>query len=144
MCSPDSTFSDKTIGPSGVNWKEHFTSLKQTLLSSPQYCAELLSWYDAQIFTKTRGLSSTPTAPALGEVDELIQRLFQAGVTPLSSTLAPSSSAALAPVQVVELLMQTPAVVQAEEPVEGNSVESEQPRRGQPKSTRSSKKGTGK
>ena len=136
------------MGPSGVNWKERFTLLKKTFISSPdKYRADLLSWFDGQIFTKAGGSSSSTScskkAHTQGEVDELIQRLFQADVTHSSGTPASSSGAVLAPAQVEEPLTQTRAMVQAKEPVEADD-EPEEPPWGRTKKTRSSKKAAGK
>ena len=107
----------------------------------------MLSWFDGQIFTKARGSSSSTLcskkAHTQGEVDELIQCLFQADFTHLSGTPASSSGAVLAPAQVEKPLTQMCAMVQAKEPVEADN-EPEEPPQGQTKKTRSSKKVAGK
>ena len=59
MCSLDLFFLDKTMGPSGVNWKEHFILLKKTFISSPdKYCADLLCYEWMAHVTQLESLTS--------------------------------------------------------------------------------------
>jgi hypothetical protein len=144
VCSPDKTFSENARGPSGICWKKRFSLYKRVLLRFPdEKLTELLTWFDGQIFEQTKS-STTPSESFdqdLQEVDDLVGRLFQAGVSHhSSSTPVSSSGTTLAPVLVAELPEQTRAVVQAEKPVAADN-ELEQPpipldRRGRPKKPR--------
>jgi hypothetical protein len=127
-------FGEKVTGNSGINWREHFSLHKKMLLLFPaDYCTELLLWFDGQIFTGTPASSTVHTVShdQKLEVDNLVSRLFQAGVSRSSSTPISSSGTAPAPALVAELPMQMHAVNQArtsaaaagnklEQPVESN------------------------
>ncbi|KAF8266994.1 hypothetical protein EI94DRAFT_93827 [Lactarius quietus] len=100
-CTPDQTFSDKTKGPSNIDWREHFTLYKHTVFRIPDdQRVNLFAWYDQHIFGTT--VVNVPTLNALeqghGEVDNLIEHLFQANLacTSQSSASPTAASPALA------------------------------------------------
>ncbi|KAF8267082.1 hypothetical protein EI94DRAFT_1802179 [Lactarius quietus] len=116
-CSLDQSFSDKAKGPSGINWKERFTRYKQAILSfPPNYRNNLLSWYDQQIFAKTTAsLCMGSLVPNLGEVEDLVEHLFQADVSHASNppTGSSSSQGVLTPGQIGQPLEQMHTTDQA-------------------------------
>ena len=79
VCGPDATFSDRTRGPTNVNWKQHFNQYKQTVLRlPPDLSASLFSWYDLRVFGHIPASGASTTTAHVqghGDVDELIERL---------------------------------------------------------------------
>jgi len=96
---------------------------------------ELLSWFDAQVFGQTTGSSTRADSVDrnLEEVDDLIERMFQTGVSHPPST--PASADA------TKLPMQALATDQASEPVAADN-ELEQPVEHHPRPKRKGKKVT--
>jgi hypothetical protein len=82
VCGPDKTFSDKSKGPTGINWAQRFALYKCTVLKLPSnHRARLLAWYDIRIFGKAS--ISNPVAlstleQGLEDVNDLIERLGSA------------------------------------------------------------------
>ena len=78
VCGPDATFSDRTRGPTNVNWKQHFNQYKQTVLRlPPDLSASLFSWYDLRVFGHIPASGASTTTAHVqghGDVDELIER----------------------------------------------------------------------
>ncbi|KAH9055116.1 hypothetical protein EDB83DRAFT_2521326 [Lactarius deliciosus] len=96
VCGPDKTFSERTKGPTNIEWGDRFLTYKQMVLSfPPNYYTFLLSWYDERVFltsstSESRNLSSTPQQglKALNPVDDLIQRMSNTTVVPTRSLSA--------------------------------------------------------
>jgi hypothetical protein len=78
-CGPDATFSDKTRGPTNINWKQRFNQYKQTILLLPsELSTGLFAWYDQRIFrsiSASGASNTTASAQGHGDIDELIDRL---------------------------------------------------------------------
>ena len=96
VCGPDATFSDKTRGPTNVDWKQCFNQYKQTVLRlPPDLSASLFSWYDLRIFgsVPASGASSTTAhVQGRGDVDKLIERLRRQAILAREyPTLPPAS-----------------------------------------------------
>ncbi|KAH9021899.1 hypothetical protein EDB85DRAFT_2152089 [Lactarius pseudohatsudake] len=97
VCGPDTMFSEKTKGPTNVEWGNRFLAYKQMVLRlPPDYYTFLLSWYDKRIFPKSStsasGDSSSTPQQALSPVDDLIQRMSNTNVVPtwsLSASVTP-------------------------------------------------------
>jgi hypothetical protein len=99
-CGPDATFSDKTRGPTNIDWKQCFNQYKQAILLLPsELSAGLFAWYDQHIFGSILASSASNTtahAQGHGDVDELIEWLqCQAIVARESPAQAPAPSLAL-------------------------------------------------
>ncbi|KAI9453592.1 hypothetical protein F5148DRAFT_1151921 [Russula earlei] len=80
ICGPDQMFSDKVIGPSGINWKQHFIQYKYTILQLPlAYHSTLLLWYDNIIFltsTMSSGQANAESSdPVFDDINRLISQL---------------------------------------------------------------------
>ncbi|KAH9058029.1 hypothetical protein EDB83DRAFT_2520925 [Lactarius deliciosus] len=96
VCGPDKTFSERTKGPTNIEWGDRFLTYKQMVLSfPPDYYTFLLSWYDERVFltsstSESGNLSSTPQQglKALNPVDDLIQRMSNTTVVPTRSLSA--------------------------------------------------------
>lgn len=53
VCSPDQAFTERGKSTSGVEWGKRFSQYKfAVLVLPPEHRAQLLSWYDVQIFDK--------------------------------------------------------------------------------------------
>ncbi|KAH8982868.1 hypothetical protein EDB83DRAFT_2536489 [Lactarius deliciosus] len=96
VCGPDKMFSERTKGPTNIEWGDRFLTYKQMVLSfPPDYYTFLLSWYDERVFltsstSESGNLSSTPQQglKALNPVDDLIQRMSNTTVVPTRSLSA--------------------------------------------------------
>ncbi|KAI9508627.1 hypothetical protein F5148DRAFT_1148913 [Russula earlei] len=80
ICGPDQMFSDKVIGPSGINWKQRFIQYKYTILQLPlTYRSTLLLWYDNIIFptsTMSSGQANGESSdPVFDDINWLISQL---------------------------------------------------------------------
>ncbi|KAH9957459.1 hypothetical protein BJV74DRAFT_891358 [Russula compacta] len=113
ICGPDQTFSERTMGIRGLNWRDRFSNYKWMILHLPPwYYKQLVSWYNARLF----GMSdreevmhdSAMDEPSNSDVDDLIRYLEHAPreassempVLPLpliASEEAPSAMPALPP-----------------------------------------------
>ncbi|KAH8978620.1 hypothetical protein EDB92DRAFT_1987350 [Lactarius akahatsu] len=97
-CSPDQTFSEKSLGPSRISWGQCFKCHKRAILSFPTaHRNDLLSWYNKKLFGKDPDISepSSSNGPGPGSYDEefedLVSGLDQASVK------SPSGSPAIQP-----------------------------------------------
>ncbi|KAI9432012.1 hypothetical protein H4582DRAFT_2102612 [Lactarius indigo] len=90
-CSPDQIFSDKSRGPSGIDWKYRFTLNKRAILCFPSgYRKSLLSWYNNKLFgTVTTEETSNSYEDGLEGVYGLVARVQQVEITDLSEPSAP-------------------------------------------------------
>ncbi|KAH9167175.1 hypothetical protein EDB89DRAFT_1910188 [Lactarius sanguifluus] len=87
-CSPDQTFSEKSLGPSRISWGQCFKCHKRAILSFPTaHRNDLLSWYNKVLFRKDPDpdiISGLPSTNGLGGYDEdledLVSGLDQASV----------------------------------------------------------------
>ncbi|KAH9017518.1 hypothetical protein EDB84DRAFT_1521812 [Lactarius hengduanensis] len=85
-CSPDQTFSEKSLGPSRISWGQCFKCHKRAILSFPTaHRNDLLSWYNKQLFGKDPDISepSSSIGPSGGydeELEGLVSGLDQASV----------------------------------------------------------------
>ncbi|KAH9008753.1 hypothetical protein EDB84DRAFT_1549896 [Lactarius hengduanensis] len=85
-CSPDQTFSEKSLGPSCISWGQCFKCHKRAILSFPTaHRNDLLSWYNKQLFGKDPDISepSSSIGPSGGydkELEGLVSGLDQASV----------------------------------------------------------------
>ncbi|KAH8984061.1 hypothetical protein EDB86DRAFT_2833660 [Lactarius hatsudake] len=88
VCGPDQTFSERTKGPTGIQWGDRFLLYKKMVLKlPPDYYTALLSWYDERIFskqTKTSASAKLPSKPKQGHdtVDDLINHMSRTNVAP--------------------------------------------------------------
>ena len=93
VCGPDLIFSNKTRGPSNVDWKERFDQYKEAVLRLPSdYSTKLFSWYDQHIFGSipaNGAPNTTAHAQGRGDVSELIERLQRQAIVARESP-APS------------------------------------------------------
>ncbi|KAH9013418.1 hypothetical protein EDB85DRAFT_2158245 [Lactarius pseudohatsudake] len=86
VCSPDQTFSEKSLGPSRISWGQCFKCHKRAILSFPTaHRNDLLSWYNKQLFGKDPDISepSSSIGPSGGydeELEGLVSGLDQASV----------------------------------------------------------------
>ncbi|KAI9444317.1 hypothetical protein H4582DRAFT_2071884 [Lactarius indigo] len=92
VCSPDQSFSERTLGPSHIPWGQCFNCHKCAILSFPAtHCKDLLSWYDKVLFGKdpdsTELSSSDNSGPSTrngyandSDITDLVSCLGQAKV----------------------------------------------------------------
>ncbi|KAI9442021.1 hypothetical protein BJY52DRAFT_1229257 [Lactarius psammicola] len=110
-CSEDRSFS-KTEGASGVNWDQRFKLYKQAILRFPDnYHADLFTWFDMQVFTKASTVSSLGSGSlhqGLEDVEDLVECLYQAEVTSITSN-PPTSSSPVQDMETDELISVTDA-----------------------------------
>jgi len=59
ICGPNQIFSEKSRGPSSVDWRDHFLLYKQTILKLPPNYFTFLFAYDKQIFSTTDDTSAS-------------------------------------------------------------------------------------
>jgi hypothetical protein len=94
VCTPDQSLSDPK-SPSGINWKVRFKLYKRAILRFPdKYRMELLSWYDNQVFAKVNTVSpggSGSLDQGIEDVEDLVERLYQAEVTHVGNCDSPST-----------------------------------------------------
>ncbi|KAH9029826.1 hypothetical protein EDB85DRAFT_2147079 [Lactarius pseudohatsudake] len=85
-CSPDQTFSEKSLGPSCISWGQCFKCHKRAILTFPTaHRNDLLSWYNKQLFGKDLDISEplSSIGPSGGydkELEGLVSGLDQASV----------------------------------------------------------------
>ncbi|KAI9448411.1 hypothetical protein H4582DRAFT_2068927 [Lactarius indigo] len=91
-CSPDQSFSERTLGPSRIPWGQCFNCHKRAILSFPAtHRKDLLSWYDKVLFGKdpdsTESSSSDNSGPSTrngyandSDITDLVSCLGQAKV----------------------------------------------------------------
>jgi hypothetical protein len=97
VCGPDQTFSEKSRGPSGIEWGQRFDLYKQTILRlPPSYYSFLLAWYDNKIFVEPDATSASAASPSTPQqhqdVDDLIWRMNNADVATLGRSLCPTAA----------------------------------------------------
>ncbi|KAH9005715.1 hypothetical protein EDB86DRAFT_2824832 [Lactarius hatsudake] len=84
VCSPDQTFSEKSLGPSRISWGQCFKCHKRAILSLPTaHRNDLLSWYNKVLFEKDSDeLISSSNGPGGFDEDleDLVSGLDQASV----------------------------------------------------------------
>src|ERR1700727_3325722 len=91
ICGPDQTFSDRSKGPTGINWSQRFDVYKKLILQLPPlYYVSLLSWYNSQIFrTSTTASAPMDSLPKdqqdVNNVNDLIEHMGSSDVVHVES-----------------------------------------------------------
>ncbi|KAH9962267.1 hypothetical protein BJV74DRAFT_799783 [Russula compacta] len=83
ICRLDQTFSERTIGITGLNWRDCFSNYKWMILHLPPwYYKQLVLWYNARLFGTSDGEEVTHDSamdePSYSNVNDLIQYLESA------------------------------------------------------------------
>jgi len=93
ICGPDQMFSEKSKGPSGVEWGKRYLQYKCTILRLPPLRrSELLAWYNNEVFkTSSPSTMETESESGVDDIDELIHRLEDTDVEQLASPYAGST-----------------------------------------------------